>query len=207
VFRFIQKLHIVAGLIAIILILFLTVTGLLINHREGLDLHESYTENPFVIWLYGFDGEGEGEEDFIEEPPTWERVLTAFHAGNFFGRSGILFLDIAGVFLIFLTVTGAYLWVKRLILLKTDKEVMEEEALIEKTEKLLKVRNSARGFLQRAGKLHNISEHVLEHIKASPEGPVARDIEEIEGHLVELDSRMHALIERIENLEKDVTSG
>jgi uncharacterized iron-regulated membrane protein len=173
VFRFVQKLHIVAGLIAILLILFLTVTGLFINHREGLALHESHTENPFVMWLYGFDGEGEGEEDFIEEPPTWERVLTAFHAGNFFGRSGILFLDLAGVFLIFLAVTGIY----------------------------------ARGFLQRAEKLHDISEHVLQHIKASPEGPVARDIDEIEGHLMELDSRMHALIKRIENLEKEVTPG
>jgi hypothetical protein len=178
---------------------------MLLSHTEELTLYERYPENSFVMWLYGFRGVEGAEEDFIIEPPTWERVLTAFHGGRFFGRPGGLILDISGVFLIFLALTGPYLWLKRLMLLRMSRKALEEEALIEKTEKLLKVKGSARGFLKRAEQLHDISEHVLEHIKAAPEGPVARDVEEIEGHLKELDSRMHGLIARMERLEKEVT--
>jgi hypothetical protein len=204
----IQRLHRVVGLVSIIVVFFLAATGVLLNHREELTLYDRYPENPLIMWLYG-EGEGGEEragEEFIEEPPTWERVLTAFHAGRFLGMKGNLFVDIAAIILVILVLTGPYIWVRRLILLRMSKEIEDEEALIEKTEKLLMVKDSARGFLKRAGQLHDISEHVLEHIKASPEGTVARDIEEIERHLVELDTRMHGLIKRIEGLEEDVTS-
>jgi hypothetical protein len=203
----IQRLHLIMGLVSIIVVIFLTLTGIFLNHSEELSLYESYPTNSIVLWLYANKGLNEEgmEEDFIEEPPTWERVLTAFHAGRFFGRPGNLFLDMAGVILILLAVTGPYIWIRRLVLLKTNRKLREEEALIEKTEKLLKVRSSARSFLKRAGQLHDISEHVLQHMK-EPEGPVARDIEEIERHLVDLDSRMHELIRKIEGLEKEVTS-
>jgi hypothetical protein len=204
----IQRFHRVVGLVSIIVVFFLAATGVLLNHREELTLYDRYPENPLIMWLYS-EGEGGEErtgEEFIEEPPTWERVLTAFHAGRFLGMKGNLFVDIAAIILVILVLTGPYIWVRRLILLRMSKEIEDEEALIEKTEKLLMVKDSARGFLKRAGQLHDISEHVLEHIKASPEGTVARDIEEIERHLVELDTRMHGLIKRIEGLEEDVTS-
>jgi hypothetical protein len=204
----VQRLHRVVGLVSIVVVFFLAATGVLLNHREELTLFDKYPENPLIMWLYGEGGAGEERagEEFIEEPPTWERVLTAFHAGRFLGMRGNLFVDIAAVILVILVLTGPYIWIRRLILLKMSKEVQDEEALIEKTEKLLMVKDSARGFLKRAGQLHDISEHVLQHIKESPEGTVARDIEEIERHLVELDTRMHGLIKKIEGLEKDVTS-
>lgn len=198
----VQRLHRVAGLVSIIVVVFLTLTGVLLNHREALTLYERYPDNAFVMWLYG-EGEGAGEE-FIDEPPTWERVLTAFHAGRFLGMRGSVFLDITAVILLILILTGPYIWIKRWVLLRMTREELEEEALIEKTEKLLMVKDSARGFLKRAARLHDLSEHVLEHIKASPEGQIARDLKEIESHLIELDTRMHGLITNIEGLEKDV---
>lgn len=204
-FTLVQKLHRLAGLVAVLLILFLTVTGVLLNHTEELSLYDSYTENSLVLWLFGFDEEG-AREEFIEEPPTWERVLTGFHAGRFFGGEGAFFLDLAAVVLIFLALSGPYLWIKRHVLLRTNRKALEEEDLLEKTEKLLKVKESARSFLDRAGQLHDLSEHVLEHIKGAPEGPVARDVVEIEGHLKELDARMHRLISRIKKLEEDVAT-
>ncbi len=199
----VQRLHRVAGLFAIIVVVFLTLTGVLLNHRDDLTLYERYPDNAFIMWVYGGGGAGEADE-FIEEPPTWERVLTAFHAGRFLGMQGSLFLDIAAIILLILILTGPYIWIKRLILLRMSKEAQDEEALIEKTEKLLMVKDIARGFLKRAARLHDLSEHVLEHIKASPEGQIARDLKEIENHLMELDTRMHGLITNIEGLEEDV---
>jgi hypothetical protein len=77
--NFIQILHTIVGLISLILVLLLVFTGLLLNHRDKLSLHEKYPTNSLVLWLYGFQENGKAEENYVETPPTWERVITAFH--------------------------------------------------------------------------------------------------------------------------------
>ncbi len=203
-YRTVQKIHRVAGLVSIVIVVFLVATGVLLAHSEGLTLYERYVESPLILNLYG-EGE-EGGEDFTQGPPTWERVLTAFHSGRLLGVKGSILLDLSAVVLIILCLTGPYIWIKKLIAFKISKGLPEEDALVEKTEQLQEVKSSARGFIERAGRLHDISEHVLEHIKGTAAGGegAARDAEEIEGHLMELDKRMHGLIERIKELEKDV---
>jgi hypothetical protein len=205
-YRTVQKIHRVAGLVSIVIVVFLAATGVLLAHSEGLTLYERYVESPFFLSLYGEGEDSPGGEDFIEGPPSWERVLTALHSGRLLGVEGSIILDLSAVVLIVLCLTGPYIWIKKLIALRINKGLPDEDALVEKTEQLMEVKSSARGFIERAGQLHDISEHVLEHIKgtATDAEGAARDAEEIEGHLVELDSRMHGLIERIKALEKDV---
>ncbi len=199
-FKHIQRFHKIVGLVSIIVVLFLVLTGLFLNHREELSLYDRYPANSIVLWLYGND------DEYIEEPPTWERVLTAFHGGRFFGRTFNLFVDTAGVILISLALTGSYIWLRRSALLKKkDREIIEEEALIEKSEQLMKVRSVAKGLHAKAGKLHDISEHVMEHIKGAYGKALERNMGEIEGHLRELDSSMHALLTRIERMDKEAS--
>lgn len=195
-------------MVSIVVVLFLVATGVLLAHSEALTLYERYVESPLVLNLYG-EGESEEAEDFTQGPPSWERVLTTLHSGKLFGMEGSVLLDLSAVILIVLCLTGPYIWLKKLIVLRANKRYSKEDALVEKTEQLEEVKLSARGFIERAGRLHDISEHVLEHIKSTAAGGegAARDAREIEGHLVELDKRMHGLIERIEALERDVVQG
>ncbi|MEE9615166.1 MAG: PepSY domain-containing protein [Thermodesulfobacteriota bacterium] len=208
----VQKLHRMAGLISVALVLVITVTGLLLNHREGLALYESYAEGSFVLWLYGGGEGGEGGE-FSDEPPTWGRVLTAFHAGRFFGSEVSLFLDLMGAVLVALAFTGPYIWLKRRRMTGASASEVGEDALeevvLERSEQLRSVKEAATGLLERAATLHDISEHVLHHVEeAHGDGAsIGRDASEIEGHLKELDASMHKLITRIEGLRKEVTSG
>ncbi len=109
----IQMIHRFAGLFSSILIIFLVFTGLLLNHREELNLHERYPRNPAVLWLYGFQEEYKADADYIKPPPTWEKVATAFHGGRIFGKPVYLFLDLIGVLIIIQVITGPYIWLKR----------------------------------------------------------------------------------------------
>lgn len=46
------KLHWRVGLIAAFFIIWLSVTGILLNHSRSLGLHENYTENPVILSVY-----------------------------------------------------------------------------------------------------------------------------------------------------------
>lgn len=203
-FKPVQRLHRVVGLFSMILVVFMTVTGLLLNHREELSLDERYATNPVVVGLYdGFNGEDSREGGYLEEPPTWERVLTALHAGRILGRPFSLLIDLGGAVLLFLSFTGLYLWLKRTLVLRETNRAVEGEVLIQKAEQLMKIQQSTRELLGRAGKIHDLSEHVMTHIKDAPGGDSFRGVGEIERYLKGLDGSMHALIEKLERLEKD----
>jgi len=201
-FKLTQKTHRVVGVFSVAIILFLTITGLLLEHREGLRLYERYPTSSIVHWLYGTDGSAIGDE-YSQEPPSWERVLTAFHGGKFFGKSIGLFMDLAGVIFLFLAATGLYLWIKRILLLRKDNRPLEDEILIQKAEQLIKIQTSTKGLIKRAGNIHDLSEHVMSHIRSAPDGEFSRDVGEIERHLNGLDGSMHKLIARLESLEND----
>lgn len=112
--NFIQLLHSIVGLVSSILIIFLVLTGLLLNHRNELSLYEKYPTNSVVLWLYGFQEKAEADEDYIETPPTWEKVVTAFHGGRFFGKPINLLVDVIGALILFQIITGLYIWLKKL---------------------------------------------------------------------------------------------
>jgi len=119
-------------MIAILPVIFLIVTGLLLEYRERLELHEIYPENAVVLWLYGseqqqggdftaeagYDEAGYIDEGYSEEPATYEKVLTAFHAGRFRGKDTRFLLVISAFTLLALSLTGPFLWVRRMLFKK-----------------------------------------------------------------------------------------
>jgi hypothetical protein len=44
---------------------------------------------------------------------TWERVILDIHSGRFFNDIGVLFMDLVAIFLILLSLTGIYIWVRQ----------------------------------------------------------------------------------------------
>lgn len=110
-----QILHRVLGLLTALLILYITVTGFLILHSKDLSLNEAPAQNPLVLWLYGKPRVHIIEGERIEEdyPPSLEKTLVALHGGKFFGRSIPIVLDVLALSIIILSLTGPYLWYKR----------------------------------------------------------------------------------------------
>ncbi len=214
--RQMQKIHRITGLISIILIIFFTITGVLLSHREDLKLYDRTPSNGLLLWLYGYSGDVTSQEeqeeidgvsdDFVKAPPSLERVITAFHASRFLGRPVPLLLDILSLSLFLLVVTGSYIWIKRALILKRSKKAMnevEEEIFLQGMEGLLRVKEKAKVVLQRAEELHNLSEHLLTHTRGDEEEKISeREMADIERDIKELDSRVHRLIKNIKGLEK-----
>lgn len=210
---FMYRFHRIIGIILIVPVVFFISTGLLLEFREGLALHEIYPENAVVLWLYGSErqdggvnaapGPPGGYEEYSEEPASYERVLTAFHSGRLRGsKNGFLIVTTAFLLLI-VTFTGLYLWIKRLLFnLKGRKGEVEdvEEELMESAIQLTQIKSAARGLYTRAVKLHNLSEHVMEHVKDASGGGLEKEMGSIEGHMKDLDARMHSILEQIEKL-------
>ncbi|HLF86242.1 MAG TPA: PepSY domain-containing protein [Nitrospiria bacterium] len=212
-FGIMHKIHRFIGLISIILIVFFTITGVILTHREGLTLYDRAPSNGLILWLYGYSGEVTSQEeidgvtdDFVKAPPSLERVITAFHASRFFGRPVPLFLDILSLSLFLLVVTGSYIWIKRALILKRSKKAMnevEEEVFLQGMEGLLRVKEKAKVVLLRAEELHNLSEHLPAHTREDKEEKISeREMADIERDIKELDSRVHRLIKNIKGLEK-----
>ena len=44
---------------------------------------------------------------------TWERLLLDLHSGRFFGQAGIMLVDLLALMFIFLSLSGAWLWLRR----------------------------------------------------------------------------------------------
>lgn len=195
-----QRIHRVAGLVSIAIIVMLVITGVLINQSERLELYDRYVTSAPVLWLYGGPATGEGDLEALgyAEPPSWQMVLTAFHGGRFFSWKGNVYTVTASFILLLLIVTGPYLWLKRRAILRSNKKPVEE-VVIEKSEQIEEIKTQAGALHTRADRLHKISEHVLDHVKGRAHDA---EIDEIEGHMKELDLMMHGLIYRIEKLER-----
>lgn len=115
-----QILHRIVGLLMVPLILYITITGLLILHSKDLSLDNTPARNSIILWIYGkprifFIGGERIEEDY---PPSLEKAFVSMHGGNFFGRSAPVVLDALGLSVITLSLTGPYLWYKRIQLSK-----------------------------------------------------------------------------------------
>lgn len=66
-----------AGLVAMVLVIILAITGVMLNHTESLQLDETYVESSVVLNWYGLEPEGEIVSYAIREHTvtTWDRQL------------------------------------------------------------------------------------------------------------------------------------
>lgn len=194
--RITQKIHRVLGLIGLVFILALTLTGVLLNHSEDLELYESYPESSVVLWLYGAETHSENfEEKWGDQaqPPSWEKVITAFHGGKFFGMKSNIFLDFLALIVLAISFTGPYVWfLKRknnLLNVETGKPSDVEGELLD----LL-------ASLKTTQLLHAKTTEIRESLKVTMEKDVNAISEEMTGQLLRLDKKLELIHSNLDNL-------
>ena len=136
-FLWLRKVHGFVGLFSLPLIVFFTATGFLLTHEEQFGLSDRATTNAFLLWMFGhgksLEGKGslevsaldtldaekldeawmlETEVDYPEsELPSLGRVVTAFHGGQFWGKSVPILLDLLSAGLMILVISGPLMWI------------------------------------------------------------------------------------------------
>ncbi len=198
---FFQKLHRAAGVASIIVILFVTITGLLLNHREGLALHDKYAENSAIQTISGTavaGGQGEVADDEAE-PPTWERVLTVLHSGRFFGANTNVILDLTALAILLLSLSGLYMWVVRRNSGRIGA-IKAEASFMKTTDRMVEISRSTGGLKNVSGRLQHISKHMHRHIEESGDVFETNEFNEIKDHFKELDLIIGSLINRIDKI-------
>ena len=98
------------GLAASFFILWLAITGILLNHSRGMGLHHIFMDNPVILSIYGMNVSEELRGNGI----NLEKFILDLHTGNLFGLSGKIISDIAALAMIFVTSSGLYnLWMRK----------------------------------------------------------------------------------------------
>lgn len=52
------------------------------------------------------------KQETLHHVLPYERVLLDIHSGRFFGRYGVYFIDFSGLLMIFLTISGCWIWLR-----------------------------------------------------------------------------------------------
>ena len=200
--RICQILHRWTGLLIVPLILISTLTGFLILHRDGLSLYEKPVQNSIFLWLYGepktFEIDGEKIAD--KYPPSWGKALSAFHDGRFRGRSFILIVDILVISLIILSLTGHYLYLKRLQFKKRVipvSERLEDLDYLQILDRFGKLKGKSVEIKDRIDELHKIVEHIFSHTRDKEIAMNKDELIFIEEHIKELDNKTHEIMDKI----------
>lgn len=200
--RICQILHRWTGLLIVPLILISTATGFLIMHRDGLSLYEKPVQNSIFLWLYGEPKtfEIDGEKIAEEYPPSWGKALSAFHDGRFRGRSFILIVDILVISLIILSLTGPYLYLKRLQFKKRVipvSERLEDLDYLQILDRFGKLKGKSVEIKDRIDELHKIVEHIFSHTRDKDIAMKKDELIFIEEHIKELDNKTHEIMEKM----------
>ena len=103
-------LHWRIGLFASFFILWLAVTGLLLNHSRALGLHHIFIDNPIILSLYNMNV----SEELRGQGINLEKLVLDLHTGTIFKLPGKLLSDLAAIAMIFITLSGLYnLWMRK----------------------------------------------------------------------------------------------
>ncbi len=97
-------LHWRIGLIAAFFILWLSITGILLNHSRSFGLHHVYLDQPVILEAYNMNV----EEELRGKGINLEKFILDLHTGKLFGIPGTLLSDLSAIAMIFLTLSGLY---------------------------------------------------------------------------------------------------
>ena len=101
------RLHWRIGLFSAFFILWLAITGILLNHSRMLGFHHVILDHPIILSAYNMNV----SEELRGPGINLERLILDLHTGNLFGISGKLLSDLAAIAMIFVTLSGIYnLW-------------------------------------------------------------------------------------------------
>ena len=103
------RLHWRIGLFAAFFILWLAITGILLNHSRALGFHHIFFDHPIILSAYNMNV----SEELRGKGINLERLILDLHTGSLFGFSGKLISDLAAIAMIFVTLSGVYnLWMR-----------------------------------------------------------------------------------------------
>jgi hypothetical protein len=200
-------LHRGVGLFVIPLILISTVTGLFLIHRDSLSLYERPVQNSILLWLYGEPKTFEIDGEKVTEgyPPSWGKALAAFHDGRFRGRSFLLAVDILAISLFILSLTGPYLYLKKIQLRRGIPvfEKLDDLDYLQILDRFSRLKGKSMEIKDRIDELHKMVEHIFSHTKDREIALKAHELLFIEDHIRELDSKTHEIVEKM----KDTANG
>ncbi len=125
------------------------------------------------------------------------KVITEIHNGRFFGSYFILLVDIATLGLIFLTFSGV-------IIAYYQSRVKKRKNLQSEPDEALKRQETADELAVESEEIHDMIEHITEHIEKCRlvyMDQEKKEITEVSRHLTTLDKKMHSMMERLKELE------
>lgn len=101
-YRIGRKLHLLVGLIGALWLVFMSVSGMLINHQESLGLGEKEIRNRYLPHDYRIDPQVASTRLNV--------IIADLHSGRFFGKHGYLISDVIGGVLILSVLSGLYIY-------------------------------------------------------------------------------------------------
>lgn len=125
------------------------------------------------------------------------KVITEIHNGRFFGSYFILLVDIATLGLIFLTFSGV-------VIAYFQSRAKSRRVLQSEPDVVLQRQETADELAVESEDIHNMIEHITEHIEKCRlvyMDQEKKEITEVSRHLTTLDKKMHSMMERLKELE------
>ena len=99
-FRRWRAVHLLTGFVVALWLLLMALTGVLINHQEGLGFVETEVANRYLPDHY--------TDEFHPETTRFNVVLTDLHSGRFFGENGRLISDFIALLILISVASGVY---------------------------------------------------------------------------------------------------
>ncbi len=131
------------------------------------------------------------------------KLITEIHTGRFFGSYFMLLVDLATLGLLVLVATGFVITLYRASV-KKRKQVSVEEEL--ETDRVIDIQETARDLSSESLEIHDMIEHIGNHLdkcKSIYMKQEKKEIEEIDRHITTLDKKVHHLMQRIGEFEKN----
>ncbi len=131
------------------------------------------------------------------------KLITEIHTGRFFGSYFMLLVDLATVGLVILVGTGFMIAIVRARVKSRKQKILDEES---ETDRELDIQETARDLSSESLQIHDMIEHIGNHLDKCKTIYMKREkkeIEEIDRHITTLDKKVHHLMQRIGEFEKN----
>lgn len=111
--RPIYRWHRALGVVSVVFVIVLSITGILLNHNAKLGLNTSIISSEWLLNLYDIDPEAVSDFGYPTEVLTVDRIILDIHTGRAFGVFGPIVMDGVAIILLLLSFSGIYMWAKR----------------------------------------------------------------------------------------------
>lgn len=101
------------GIIAVLFIVVLSITGIMLNHNAQFGLNKNFINSAWLLKIYNIEPEPYSEFNYPTDRLTVDQVVLDIHTARFFGKLGPFLMDVIAIILLILSGTGTYMWIKR----------------------------------------------------------------------------------------------